>query len=77
MNDDEFGSIKRLKLKYRKRNQVIQTFCKIGSLEKLGPSILICRNFKTLEKYSWIMQNALKSNEWLWIWVHKVFRNEI
>ena len=23
------------------------------------------------------MQNALKTNEWLRIWVHKVFRNEI
>ena len=23
------------------------------------------------------MQNALKSNEWLWIWVHKSFKIDI
>ena len=31
INDDEFGSIKLLKLKYRRGDQIIQTFCKIGS----------------------------------------------
>ena len=50
MNDDEFGSIKLLKLKYRRGDQIIQTFCKIGSPQKLGPPSLICRNFKTLRK---------------------------
>ena len=50
MNDDEFGSIKLLKLKYRRGDQIIQTFCKIGSPQKLGPPSLICRNFKTLKK---------------------------
>ena len=44
MNDKEFGSKKLLKLKCRRGDQIIQTFCKIGS-----PS-LICRNFKTLRK---------------------------
>ena len=31
MNDKEFGSFKFLKLKYRKRDQIIQLFCRIGS----------------------------------------------
>ena len=31
MNGEEFGSTKLLKLKYRRRDQIIQTFCKIGS----------------------------------------------
>ena len=31
MNDDEFGSIKLLKFKYRRGDQIIQTLCKIGS----------------------------------------------
>ena len=30
LNDEEFGSIKLLKLKYRKGDKLIQTFCKIG-----------------------------------------------
>ena len=50
MNDDEFGSIKLLKLKYRRGDEITQTFCKIGSPEKLGPPSLICRNLKTLRK---------------------------
>ena len=50
MNDEEFGSKKLLKLKYRRGDQIIQTFCKIGSPQKLGPPSLICRNFRTLRK---------------------------
>ena len=50
MNDKKFGSIKILKLKYRKGDQIIQTFGKIGSTQKLGPPSIICRNFKTLRK---------------------------
>ena len=52
MNDEEFGSIKLLKLKYRRGDQIIQTFCIIGSSQKLGPPSLICRNFKSLTKKS-------------------------
>ena len=37
MNDEEFGSKKLLKLKYRRGDQIIQTFCKIGSPQKLDP----------------------------------------
>ena len=37
MNDEEFGSIKFLKLKYRRVDQIIETFfCRIGSPQKLG-----------------------------------------
>ena len=44
MNDGEFGSIELLRLKYRRGEQIIQTFCEI-----VFPS-LICRNFKALRK---------------------------
>ena len=37
MNDQEFWYLNILKLKYRTGNQVIKTFCKIGSPNKLGP----------------------------------------
>ena len=50
MNEEEFGSIKLLKLKYRTREQIIQTFSRIDSAQKLGRPTLICENFKTLRK---------------------------
>ena len=50
MNDTEFGSIELLRLKYRRGDQIIQTFCKIGAPLKLGPPSLICTNLKTLRK---------------------------
>ena len=50
MNDEEFGYKKLLKLKCRRMDQIIQTFCKIGSPHKLGPLSLISRNLKTLRK---------------------------
>ena len=50
MNNKELGSTKLLKLKYRKGDQIIETFCKIGSPQKLGLPSLISRNFKTLTK---------------------------
>ena len=31
VNDNKFGSTKLLKFKYRRGDQIIQTFCKIGS----------------------------------------------
>ena len=60
MNDEEFGSIKFLKLKYRRVDQIIETFWRIGSPQKLGaPSFveisrapLFCRNLKSLTKKS-------------------------
>ena len=50
MNEEEFEFEKLLKLKYRRVDQIIQTFCKIGSTQKLGPPSLICRNCKTVRK---------------------------
>ena len=50
MNDEEILYLKLLKLKYRSGDQIIQTFCKIGSHQKLGPFSLIDSNFKTLIK---------------------------
>ena len=50
MNDKEFGSEKLSELKNSRGDQIIQIFCKIGSPQKLGPSSLISRNFKTLRK---------------------------
>ena len=50
MNDEEFGSRKLLKLKYRRTDQIIETFCKIGSPQKLVPHSLIYRNLKILRK---------------------------
>ena len=50
MNGKEFGSIELSRLKYRKGDQIIQTFCKIGSPQKLGAPSLISRNFMTLRK---------------------------
>ena len=50
INDEEFRSKKLLKLENRRRNQIIQTFCKIVSPQKLGPPSLIFRNFKILRK---------------------------
>ena len=32
------------------KEQIIQTFCKISSPQKLGPPSLICTNFRTLRK---------------------------
>ena len=50
MNDEEFWSTKLLIFKYRRRDQIIQTFCKIGPPEKLGLPTLISKNSKTLRK---------------------------
>ena len=51
MNEGEFGSIELSRLKYRRGDQIIQTFWKIGSPpQKLGPPSLICTNFMTFRK---------------------------
>ena len=48
MNDEEFESEKLLKLKYRMVDQIVQTFSKIGSPQKLGSPTFICTNLETL-----------------------------
>ena len=50
MNDEEFWSLKVLNLKYRMGDQIIQTFCRIGSPQKVCPLSIIRRNLKILKK---------------------------
>ena len=50
MNDKEFGSLKFLKLKYRRGDKIIQTFCRIGFPQKFDSPCLTCTNVKTLRK---------------------------
>ena len=63
MNDKKFGSIKLLKLKYRSGDQIIQTFCKIFSHQKLGRPSLICRYFKKSTPESCRMHWNLMNDE--------------
>ena len=50
LNYNEFGSLKFLKFKYRRGNQIIQPFCRIISPKKLGPPSLTWANFKKVRK---------------------------
>ena len=50
MNDERFKSRKFLKLKYRRGDQIIKIFYKIGSPQKLGFPSLVCTNSKTLRE---------------------------
>ena len=52
MNDEGFSSLKVLKVYYRRRDQIIQSFCRIDSppKKKLGAQSLIRRNSKSLRK---------------------------
>ena len=50
MNDEEFWSLKVLNLKYRMGDQIIQTFCRTGSPQKVCPLSIIRRNLKILKK---------------------------
>ena len=50
MNDDEFGSFKFLKLKYRSGDQIIQLFWRIGSPKEIRFPLFNLRKFQNLEK---------------------------
>ena len=51
MDDEEFWALKVWKLKYRRRDQIIQLFCRMGSPPKtLGPSSWICGNLNSFRK---------------------------
>ena len=50
MNDEEFGSKKLLKLKYRRGHQIIQTFWEIGSPQKLDPPLFNLYKFENPER---------------------------
>ena len=65
MNDEEIGYLKLLKLKYRRGDQIIQTFCRTVPPKILVPPSLICRNFKLWGKYSWIISEAMLMLNWI------------
>ena len=50
MNEKKFGPITLTKLKYSRGGQIILTFYKIGSPQKLDPSPLIYGTLRTLRK---------------------------
>ena len=45
MNEEEFGSLKLLKLKYRSGDQIVQPFCGIGSPQEIRPPLFNLRKF--------------------------------
>ena len=49
-DDEEFGSLKFLKLKYRRGDQIIQPFCRIGSSQEIRSALFNFRKFKKTEK---------------------------
>ena len=50
MDDEEFGSLKFLKLKYRRGDQRIQPFCRIGSPQEIRSPLFNLRKFEKTEK---------------------------
>ena len=50
MNDKEFGSFKLLKLKHRRGDQIIQPFCRIGSLQEIRSPLFNLISFQKAEK---------------------------
>ena len=50
MIDEEFESIELLRLKYRRGDEIIQTFCKIGSPQKYGPPLFDFCKFQDSDK---------------------------
>ena len=50
INDEEFGSFKCLILKYRRGNQIIQPFCRIGSPQEIRSPLFNLRKFSKTDK---------------------------
>ena len=50
MNDKEFESLKLLKLKERRGEQIVEQFCRIGSPQEIRYPLFNFRKFKTSEK---------------------------
>ena len=50
LDDEEFGSLKFLKLKYRRGDQIIQHFCKISSPVEIRFPLFNLRKFQKTEK---------------------------
>ena len=74
MNDEEFGSFKCLILKYRRRDQVIQPFCRTDSPEEIRSLLLNLSKFSKTDKSTaesctmyWNLMNDEKfgSSKWL------------
>ena len=49
-NEEEFGSFKCLKLKYQRRNAIIQPFCRIGSPKEIRSPFFHLRKFWKTER---------------------------
>ena len=65
LDDEEFGSLKFLKLKYRRGDEIIQPFCRIGSTQEIrSPPPLIWGNLKKLRK---VLLNRVEYNEIYWM----------
>ena len=50
MNEEEFESFKFLKLKFRRGDQIIQPFCRIGSPQEIMSPLFNLRKFQKTEK---------------------------
>ena len=50
MNDEEFGLFNFFKLKYRREDQIIQPFCRIGFPQEIRSPLLNLRKFSKYEK---------------------------
>ena len=50
MNDEEFESFKFLELKYRRGDEIIQPFCRIGSAQEIRLPFFNLKKFQKTEK---------------------------
>ena len=50
MNDEEFGCFKFLELKYRRGDQIIQPFCRIGSHQQIRSPLFNLKKFQKIDK---------------------------
>ena len=50
MNDEEFESLKFLELKYRRGDQIIEQFCKIGSAQEIRSPLFNLKKFQKIGK---------------------------
>ena len=65
MNDEEYGPLKLLKLKYSRECQITQNCSRI-----------VVDTSNVLERYPWIVQNTYKSNGKRKMSVQKIFKIE-
>ena len=50
MNDEEFGSLKSLKLKYRRGDEIIQLFSRIGFPQEIRSPLFNLKKFQKAKK---------------------------